>query len=110
MFASVIQTDGWTDKVQAAYPNNPYVGMVYRELQGTIVNPNQKTPGQKKQRQDRARHYCMNNDGLIFHRATDCLCIPKELQIKVLYEAYDSAVGGHFGINRTASTVGRRFL
>jgi hypothetical protein len=110
MHASVIQADGWTDEMRAAYPKDPYFGMVYRELQGTVVNQDQETPGQKKQRQDRARHYWMNNDGLILHRATDRLCIPKELQIKVLHEAHDSAVGGHFGIDRTASTVSRRFF
>jgi hypothetical protein len=108
MHASVIQADGWMEDVRAAYPTDPYFGMVYRQLSG--VAPDNGTPGEKKQRRDRARHYWINDEGLILHRSTDRLCIPKELQNKVLHEAHDSTVGGHFGIDRTASTVGRRFF
>jgi hypothetical protein len=84
--------------------------MVYRELQGTMANEDQGTPGRKKERQDRARQYWINDDSLILHCATNRLRIPKQLQIHVLLDVHDSAVGGHFGIDRTPSTVGRQFF
>jgi hypothetical protein len=96
------------DEVRRTYPEDPYFGMVYRQLSGT--DSSNRTTAQTKQQRDRARHYWINDQGLILHRATDRLCIPRELQNKVLHEAHDSMVGGHFGIDRTASAVGRRFF
>jgi hypothetical protein len=52
----------------------------------------------------------VNHEGLVFYHKTDRLCIPEELQNKVLQTAYDSIIGGYIGINRTASSLGQTFF
>jgi hypothetical protein len=64
MHASIILADGWKEDVRVAYPTDPYFGMVYRQLSG--VNFDNRTPSEKKQQRDRARHYWINDEGLMF--------------------------------------------
>jgi hypothetical protein len=89
MHASVIRADGWMDEVQTVYLGDLYCGMVYHQLQETKVCLLKETLGEKKQRWFRKQYYWMNDEGLILHCMTDRLCIPRELQTKVLPEAYD---------------------
>jgi len=38
------------------------------------------------------------------------LIVPQKLVKKVLEQAYDSSMGGHFGVNKTLERIQKRFL
>jgi len=65
-----------------------------------------------RRRKSRKQHYTIGSDGLITHAKSGALCIPDAngLRQKLLAEAHDTPVGGHFGVQWTVSALARRFF
>jgi hypothetical protein len=109
----------WLHSIRKGYLADPYCSDVlsYLEPEGS-TSREKGTPAEERQRRAdlrrqsaRGRHYHLD-DGLIIHNSSGCLVIPQEKDIKqrILQEAHDAAVGGHFGITRTYETISRRFF
>jgi hypothetical protein len=98
---------------------DPYCQDIIAHLQPSPVPTRQLSPAEARQykadcrrQQARGRHYEISSDGLLTHRQSGTLVIPKVWSVKekILREAHDSAAGGHFGTLRTHAAVARRFF
>jgi len=102
-----VDADGWLQEVQAGYKEDAYFAEVLLPIGERGENINEV-----RRRKSRRQHYTISPDGLITHAKSGALCIPDAggLRQKLLSEAHDSAIGGHFGVQRTASALTRRFF
>jgi len=119
-----VTADGWLDKLREGYSQDPYfaevlIGLGYensrnnytRDGQGEQENSTKNTLSLQRGKA-RQRHYTLLPDGLITHNKSGSLCIPNagRLRQRVMVEAHDTPIGGHFGVERTASALAWRFF
>jgi len=119
-----VTADGWLDELWEGYSQDPYfakvlIGLGYensrnnytREGQGEQENSTKNTLSLQRGKAWQ-RHYTLLPDRLITHNKSGSLCIPNagRLRQRVMAEAHDTPIGGHFGVERTASALARRFF
>jgi putative transposase len=108
----------WFQSIREGYLSDPYCSDVLAYLEPERHSSKERSPaeerkykGDLRRQHSRGRHYHLD-DGLIVHSISGCLVIPqvKDIKYRILREAHDAAVGGHFGIGRTYETISRRFF
>jgi hypothetical protein len=110
----------WFQSIRQGYLEDPYCSdvLAYLKPEQHASTVKERSPAEERQykgdlrrQHSRGRHYHLD-DGLIVHNTSGCLVIPqvKDIKYRILREAHDAAVGGHFGIGRTYETISRRFF
>ena len=102
-----VDADDWLHEVRAGYKQDLYLAEVLLP-----VDERDESANDWRRRKSRRQHYTLSSNGLITHTKSGALCIPDviELPQKLLAEVYNTPVGGHFGVQRTASALARRFF
>ena len=111
----------WMTSIRKGYQGDPYCQDILKYLvNGSQVQASrQRSPAENRQHQAdsrrqkaRGQHYEVDEDGFIIHRMSGTLAIPNlwDVKSRILAEAHDSTVGGHFGTQRTYSTIVKRFF
>ena len=124
--AMTVNADEWLDEIRGGYTEDPYFAEVLTALESEYTRGNTGSQANKQLKNDflppstpnlerikaRKRHYSLQPDGLITHSKSGTLCIPNvgELRHRIMSEAHDTPIGGHCGIERTASALARRFF
>ena len=108
IIASGVQADKWLDRLRQEYKSCTYFSDMLVALGGQDP-PADDSEMKQKGRTKRARHYTLEDDGLIRQWATGKLGIPTTLRQEILQEEHDSPIGGHFGAQRTTALLQRKF-
>ena len=102
-----VNADDWLQEVRAGYKQDLYFAQVLLP-----VDERDGSANDLRRRKSRRQHYTLSSDGLITHTKSGALCIPDAMRLrqKLPAEAHDTPVGGHFGVQRTASALARQFF
>jgi len=102
-----VDEDRWLEEIQAGYKEDEDFAEVLLPIAKADENGNDT-----RRRKSSRQHYTISSDGLITYTKSKTLCIPNAngLRQRLLVEAHDTPVGGHFGVQRTVSSLGRRFF
>jgi len=103
-----VNADSWLQEVRDGYKEDKYFAEVIQPGE----EQNKGNINEIRKWKARRNHYTVGTDALLTHVKSGTLCIPNsgELRQRLLQEAHDTPVGGHFGILRTASALSRRFF
>jgi hypothetical protein len=104
---SAVTADKWIEQLKEAYVGCPYFGDVIAELEHR-EDPT-LTANQAAARKRRAKQYSLREDGIIIQRSTSRIAVPTTERRRILQEAHDSKIGGHFGAQRTEAMIARDF-
>jgi hypothetical protein len=99
--------EDWIRQIKAAYIEDPYFRDVLIHLGGLPETEKEKDKERERRRVAHSRQYIMEDDSFITHRDSGALCISnnREIKLRILQEAHDSGVGGHFGDTQTKDAI-----